>query len=58
MIFLSANYTTFYSTHYQTSDLWQQLELASKLESDLQDTGQGQEVVCCIQCEKNSTFFI
>ena len=30
----------------QASDLWQQLELASELESDLQDTELGQEVVC------------
>ena len=30
----------------QTSDLWQQLELASELEFDLQDTGLGQEVAC------------
>ena len=28
----------------QASDLWQQVELASELESDLQDTGLGQEV--------------
>ena len=33
-----ANDTTLYSKSYQTSDLWQQLELASELESDLQDT--------------------
>ena len=31
-------YTTLYSKCDQTSDLWQQLELASELESDLQDT--------------------
>ena len=30
--------TTFYSKSDQASDLWQQLELASKLESDLQNT--------------------
>ena len=30
--------TTFYSKCDQASDLWQQLELASELESDLQDT--------------------
>ena len=30
--------TTLYSKCDQASDLWQQLELASKLESDLQDT--------------------
>ena len=37
--------TTLYSKCDQASDLWQQLELASELESDLQDTGLGQEVV-------------
>ena len=30
-----ADDTTFYSKYDQASDLWQQLELASKLESDL-----------------------
>ena len=30
--------TTLYSKCYQVSDLWQQLELTSELESDLQDT--------------------
>ena len=30
--------TTLYSKHDQASDLWQQLELASELESDLRDT--------------------
>ena len=29
----------------QASDLWQQLEWASELESELRDTGRGQEVV-------------
>ena len=33
-----ADDTTLYSKCDQASDLWQQLELASKLESDLQDT--------------------
>ena len=33
-----ADDTTLYSKCDQESDLWQQLELASKLESDLQDT--------------------
>ena len=28
------------------SDLWQQFELTSELESDLRDTGLGQEVAC------------
>ena len=38
--------TTLYSKCDQASDLWQQLELASELESDLQDTGLEQEVAC------------
>ena len=38
--------TTLYSKCDQASDLWQQLELASELESDLRDTGLGQEVGC------------
>ena len=38
--------STFCSKCDQASDLWQQLELASELESDLQDTGPGQEVAC------------
>ena len=33
-----ADDTTLYSKCDQASDLWQQLELASELESDLQDT--------------------
>ena len=37
-ITIYADDTTFYSKCNQTSDLWQQLELASELESDLQDT--------------------
>ena len=37
-IAISANDTTLYSKCDQTSDLWQQLELASEPESDLQDT--------------------
>ena len=38
VIMLSVNDTTLYSKCDQSSDLWQQLELASELESDLQDT--------------------
>ena len=34
----NTNDTTLYSKCNQASDLWQQLELASKLESDLRDT--------------------
>ena len=36
-IAIYADDTTLYSKCDRTSDLWQQLELASKLESDLQD---------------------
>ena len=37
-ISIYANNTTLYSKCDQAFDLWQQLELASELESDLQDT--------------------
>ena len=45
-IAIYADDTTLYSKCDQASDLWQQLDLASELESDLRDTGLGQEVVC------------
>ena len=45
-IVIYADDTTFYSECDQASDLWQQLELAAELESDLQDTGLGQGVAC------------
>ena len=35
---ISADDTTLYSKRDKASDLWQQLELASELESDLRDT--------------------
>ena len=38
--------TTLYSKCDGSSDLWEQLELASELESDLRDSGLGQEVTC------------
>ena len=41
-----ADDTTVYSKCDQASDLQQQLELASELDSDLRDTGLGQEVAC------------
>ena len=50
--------TNLYSKLDQASDLWQQLELASATESDLQHCGLGQEVSCWFQCWKNSTGFI
>ena len=37
-IAIYADDTTVYSKYDQASDLWQQLELASELESDLRDT--------------------
>ena len=37
-IVIYADDTTLYSKCYQASDLWQQLELASELESDLRVT--------------------
>ena len=37
-IAIYADNTTLYSNCDQASDLWQQLELASELESDLRDT--------------------
>ena len=43
-IVIYANDTTLYSKCDQASDMWQQLELASELESDLRDTGLVQEV--------------
>ena len=45
-IAIYADDTTLCSKCHQASDLWQQLELASEFESDLRDTGLGQEVAC------------
>ena len=45
-IVICADDTTFYSRCDQASDLWQQLELASELESDLQDWGRKWLVDC------------
>ena len=45
-IAIYAGDTTLYSKCDQTSDLLQQLELAPELESDLRDTGLGEEVAC------------
>ena len=45
-IAICANGTTLYCKCYQASDLWQQLELASELGHDLQDTDLGQEMAC------------
>ena len=45
-IVIYADDTTLYSKCDQAYDPWQQLELASKLKSDLRNTSQGQEVAC------------
>ena len=45
-IVIYADDTTLYFKCYQTSDMSQELQLASELESDLQNTGLGQEVAC------------
>ena len=45
-IAIYADDTALYSKCDQASDLWQQLELASELESYLRDFGLGQEVAC------------
>ena len=45
-IAIYANDTSLYSKCDPASDLWQQLKLASEFESDLRDTGLGQEVAC------------
>ena len=45
-ISIYANDTPLYSKCDQASDLWQQLESAPELESDLRDTGLGQEEAC------------
>ena len=53
-----ANDTTLYRKFDQASDLWQQVELVSELESDLQDTGLGHEVVYLFQCLKMNGFVL
>ena len=45
-ITLYADNTTLHSKCDRASDLGQKLELASELETDLRDTGLGQEVAC------------
>ena len=57
-IAIYADDTTFYYEWDQAPDIWQWLELASKLESDLLDTGLGQEMACWFQCWKSSTSFV
>ena len=51
-IAIYADDTTLYSKCDQASDLWQQLELASELESDLRDTGWGRKRLVDFNAEK------
>ena len=54
MITIYADDTTLYSKCDQASDLWQQLELASELESDLRDTVDwGRKWLVDFNAEKN-----
>ena len=53
---ICADNTTLYSKCDQASDLWQQLELTSELESDLQDIVDWHKK--WPQCWKNLTGFI
>ena len=57
VIVLSVLMILLYSKCDQASDLWQQLELASELESDLRDTVD-KEVACWFQCWENPTGFV
>ena len=45
-IAIYADDTTLNSKCDQASDLWEQLELVSELESDLQYNGLGQDIAC------------
>ena len=57
-IAIYADDTTLLSKCDKTSDMLQQLELASKLESDLWDTRLEEGVACWFDCWKNSTGFV
>ena len=51
--------TSLYSKFDQTSDLWQQVEMAAELESDLRDiVDWGSKWLVDFQCWKNSTGFV
>ena len=56
-IAIYADDTTLYSKCDQASDMWQQLELASELESDLRDMRTGAGSGLLISMLKNSTSF-
>ena len=60
LLFMLMIYTALYSTCDQVSDLWQQLELASELESDLRDTvGWGRKLLVDFNAgEKNLKKFM
>ena len=51
--------STLYSKYEQASDMWQQLELTSELESDLRDTGDwGKKWLVDFNLGKLSWFFL
>ena len=52
-----ADDTALYSKCEQTSNLWQQLELAAELESYLPDTGPGQEVASYFSAGKTQLVY-
>ena len=56
-IVIYADNTAHYSKCDQASDLWQELELVSELESGLRHSRLGQKVTCWFQCWQNSAFF-
>ena len=57
-IVIYADNTTHYSKCDQASDLWQQLELVSELESGLRHSRPGQKVTCFFQCWKSAAFLL
>ena len=57
-IAIYADDTTLYSKCDRASDLWQQLEVASELESDLRHCELGQEVACWFQWWENLLGFV
>ena len=52
VILLSILIKLLYTRNDQPYDLWQQLKLVSEFESELWDTGLGEEVACCSNARK------
>ena len=57
-IAIYADDTTIYSKHDRASDMWQQLKLASVLESDLRNTVDWGRKWLVIQCWKKTPSFV